>query len=111
MLRNPTAPFRAGRGPDLLKVKQWLDVDAVVVGFEAGKGRHKGRIGALQCELLSDRTKKFKVGTGLKDKDRALELFESAYRGAVVEVKYQELTNAGVPRFPVFLRVKADHGV
>ena len=45
-----------------------LDAEATVTSYEAGKGRHKGRVGALWVKLGNG--KECKVGTGLKDKDR-----------------------------------------
>jgi DNA ligase 1 len=99
MLRAPGSKYTSGRTADLLKVKRFKDAEATVVAFEDGKGRHKGRVGSLICEL-NDGTR-FKVGTGLSDAEREA----PPAVGTVITFRYQELTDAGVPRFPAFVRV------
>ena len=56
--------------------------------------------------LASNRSLSFKTGSGFKDAQRDISLFDSEYEGATVEIQYQELTKAGLPRFPIFKRVK-----
>ncbi|GMI42112.1 hypothetical protein TrCOL_g1778 [Triparma columacea] len=108
MLRHPTNSFKPKRTHDLLKVKHVSSADAIVVGYEGGKGRNSGCIGALVVELLSDRSKTFKVGGGMNDKEREIERYENEYKGRTVEVKYNELTKGGIPRFPIYMRTKPD---
>ena len=100
MLRKPMSLYVGGRSTDLLKVKKFHDDEAVVVGHEEGTGRNKGRMGALICK--DDSGKRFKIGTGFKDSHRDV----PPQIGACVTYKYQEKTKAGLPRFPVFLRVR-----
>ena len=46
----------------------------------------------------------FKVGSGFSDHERE---WENAPRiGSVITYRYFELTNAGKPRFPTFVRVR-----
>ena len=47
---------------------------------------------------------KFKIGSGFSDRDRA----NPPKIGSIITYKYQNLTAKGVPRFPVFLRVRED---
>jgi DNA ligase-1 len=102
MLRHPSAAHRGGRTSELLKVKSFKDDEALVVGHEPGKGKHAGRLGALACR---DREgKAFKVGTGFTDAQRE----SPPPVGAVVTFNFFERTNAGVPRFPSFNRVRPD---
>ena len=54
MLRNPYAPYEGKRSKNLLKVKRILDAEAKVVGYEEGNGKHKGRLGALKCEMIPE---------------------------------------------------------
>ena len=56
----------------------------------------------MHCRLRNGKT--FKVGTGFKDRER--EVLPPVC--AVVTVSYFELTNAGVPRFPAYERVRPD---
>lgn len=102
MLRRPGSRYVAGRSDTLLKVKSFLDTEARVVGHQAGTGKHKGRLGALLVEL-ADGTP-FKVGTGLSDAERGA----PPQVGDIVTVRYQELTDAGVPRFPSYIGVRTD---
>jgi DNA ligase-1 len=53
MLHRAAAQWRAGRSPDLLKLKPWMDAEGVVVAHLPGRGRHEGRLGALQVRFAS----------------------------------------------------------
>ena len=102
MLRRPGSAYEVGRSATLLKVKSFLDAEARVIGHLGGKGRHKGRLGALEVEL-PDGTR-FSVGTGFSDAQRA----SPPPVGSVITFRYQELSEGGVPRFPTFLSVRRD---
>ena len=102
MLRQPGSEYVAGRSSTLLKVKSFHDAEAEVVGVEPGKGRHKGRAGALVVRLATG--KQFSVGTGLSDRERE----NPPPVGSIVTFRYQELTDAGVPRFPSYVGVRVD---
>lgn len=102
MIRNPSQQYRYGRVSDLLKLKSFKDDEAIITGHERGGGKHNGRLGALQCQSRSG--KAFKVGTGFKDHERE----DPPAVGQIITFKYFELTKAGVPRFPVFYRVRPD---
>lgn len=103
MLRKPQSRYVHGRSESLLKVKSFFDAEARVIGHEAGKGRHAGRLGALRV-VLKDGTE-FKVGTGFSDAERA----DPPPIDAIVTFRYQELTKGGVPRFPSYVGVREDH--
>ena len=102
MLRKPGSQYERTRSTTLLKVKKFLDAEAIVLGYEAGLGRHKGRVGALTARLGNG--KEFRVGTGLKDKEREA----PPAVGSIINVKYQELTKDGIPRFPVYVGLRPD---
>lgn len=107
MLRQPGSLYEGKRSRTLLKVKSFHDLEALVTGHVAGKGKHVGRLGALSCVRVADtgagtRLEKlpgFEVGTGFSDAQREA----PPAVGTVITVRYQELTPAGVPRFPVFV--------
>lgn len=101
MLRKPGSRYEAGRSTTLLKVKTFHDAEAVVVDHIAGKGRHKGRLGALFVRL--DDGTEFSIGTGFTDKQRE----SPPAPGSVVTFRYQEFSDAGVPRFPSFVRLRS----
>jgi DNA ligase-1 len=102
MLRQPGSKYIAGRSSTLLKVKTFHDAEATVVGHQAGAGRHKGRLGALLVRL-ADGTD-FAIGTGFSDRERE----NPAAIGATVTFRYQELSEAGVPRFPSWVGIRVD---
>jgi DNA ligase-1 len=83
-------------------VKNFHDADAVVVEHIAGKGRHKGRLGALLV-TLADGTE-FSVGTGFSDRERE----SPPAVGSTITFRYQELSTGGVPRFPSFVRTRRE---
>ncbi len=102
MLRRPASLYEPRRSPTLQKFKRFHDCEAVVIGHEPGKGRHKGRLGALLVELPNGT--RFNCGTGLSDAQREL----PPAIGEAIRIKFQELTDGGVPRFPVFIGVRRD---
>lgn len=59
-------------------------------------------MGALECKLPNG--KRFDVGSGFNMDQRR----KPPKKGSVITFKFQELSNAGIPRFPVFLRVRTD---
>jgi DNA ligase-1 len=102
MLRQPGSLYAAGRSSTLLKVKTFHDAEATIVAHLPGAGRHKGRLGALQVRL-ADGTE-FSVGTGFSDRQR--EAPPSV--GSTITFRYQELSEAGVPRFPSYVGIRLD---
>jgi DNA ligase-1 len=105
MLRQPGSKYVAGRSATLLKVKTFHDAEAVVVGHQAGAGRHKGRLGAILVRLPNGTD--FAIGTGFSDRERE----NPPPIGAAVTFRYQELSDAGVPRFPSWVGVRHDVAV
>jgi len=101
MLHRADATYETGRTGALLKVKPLQDAEAVVVGHEAGQGRHAGRLGALKVRTQEGR--EFLLGTGFTDDQRG----RPPAVGTVVTFTYQGTTAQGVPRFASFLRVRS----
>lgn len=104
MLREPESKYVAGRSSTLLKVKTFHDAEAIVLAHQPGKGKFKGMLGALQVQL-PDGTD-FSVGTGFSDAERKA----PPPVGSTITFRYQELSDAGVPRFPSFIRLYSDGG-
>jgi DNA ligase-1 len=102
MLRQPGSKYETGRSATLLKIKSFRDAEALVIAHQAGAGRHKGRLGALLVRLPSG--VEFAVGTGFSDRERD----QPPGVGATVTFRYQELSEAGVPRFPSYVGVRID---
>ena len=102
MLHRGAAFYRAGRTEDILKVKTHEDAEARVVGYEPGKGRLQGKVGALWVETAEGR--RFRLGSGLTDALRA----SPPPVGTWVTYRYRGLHDSGLPRFATFLRVRSD---
>ena len=100
ILRRADAPYAAGRSAAMLKLKPWQDAEAVVLAHLPGRGRHAGRLGALQ--VRSDSGQVFHIGTGFSDAEREA----PPAPGQRITFAYRGLTEAGVPRFASFLRVR-----
>lgn len=103
IVRQPDARYRGGRSPQILKVKTYQDAEAVVIEQLPGKGRNRGRLGALLVELEDG--SRFRIGTGFSDAERE----SPPEPGTVITFKYYGSYKSGIPRFPVFLRVRTDH--
>jgi DNA ligase-1 len=101
MLHLAKAQHRAGRSSQLLKYKPYTDAEAIVIGYSEGKGKYKGKIGALLVRDIVDE-REFKIGSGLSDSLRV----NPPKIGAIVTYRYQGLTKYNKPRFARFLRVR-----
>lgn len=99
MLRQTGSFYEHKRSNSLLKVKTFLDAEATVVGHKNGTGRCYAMMGALF--VRADNGIEFKIGSGFNDDQRR----KPPKIGSRVTYKYQELSNSGKPRFPIFLRV------
>lgn len=102
MLRRAASRHRGGRSDDLLKYKPFTDAEAVIIGHNPGAGKYEGQLGSLRVRA-GDGTV-FNVGSGLSDAQRR----RPPPVGATITYKYQGLTGNGLPRFPVFLRLRFD---
>ena len=103
MLARADAPHRGGRSSALLKVKVMHTDDAKVVEHKVSRsGQFAGQCGALGCVTRGGA--RFDCGTGLTHALRAA----PPPVGAVIEFRYFEITAAGVPRFPAYVRVRPD---
>lgn len=87
-----------------LKVKPKDTADVFITGFQAGTGKHEGRMGALL-------TNYGKVGTGFSDAAR--QWWQKCYDdnmliGLLIEVEFMEWTKNGIMRHPRYLRIRDD---
>lgn len=100
VLRNPRAPYIAKRTSQALKVKSFQDTECTVLGYHEGKGKYKDKIGSIICQMSDDMI--VNIGSGLSDKERE----NPPQIGTMLTFKYKGFTKNGIPRFPVFLRIK-----
>lgn len=102
MLHRADSLYHGGRSQDLLKVKQWLDDEAKVIGYRPGSGKYEGMMGALELETADGL--RFLLGTGFSAAERR----QPPPLGSTVTYRYTGLTANGQPRFPAFLRIRQD---
>jgi DNA ligase-1 len=98
MLHLASAPYLTGRSDALLKLKPHLDSEALVVGYQPGRGKLAGQVGALEVE--APRGRRFFIGSGMSEAERR----EPPPIGSLVSYRYRDLTPGGVPRFATYLR-------
>ena len=98
MLHRADAPTLTGRDPALLKLKPLHDAEAVVLGHQAGRGRHQGRLGALHVRTAQG--VEFLIGSGFTDAERE----HPPAPGSWITYTHRGHTAGGVPRFASYLR-------
>lgn len=101
MVKDLDAPYKFGRGPEVMKLKAFHDVDLEVIAFKEGTGRHSEKLGSV---LVNYKGVEVNVGSGFSDEMRD-EVWENQekYLGVIAEVRYQEVTPDGSLRFPTFV--------
>lgn len=65
MLRLARSKYENKRSNNLLKVKNFFDEEAKVIGYRIGTGRLTGLMGAVECELFGGQTLPFLQPLGL----------------------------------------------
>lgn len=116
MLKDGAAPYQFKRSKHLLKVKDWMSEDGEIVDVIEGRGKYKGKLGAIvvrhQSLVDTDQTTTTEVGSGFDDAERTI-LWNGRedILGQWVEVKYQNSTPDGRMRFPVFLGFRPDKDI
>lgn len=110
ILRNPHAPYIRRRSIYMMKFKPKKVDHYLIYGYKEERSIHnvpKGRLGALALkspDIYKPGT--FDVGSGFTAQQREdLWKRKEELVGKICEVKYQHLTEKGVPRFPVFISV------
>lgn len=130
MVRTPKGPYKCGRSTQresiLLKLKEFDDTEAVIVGFEellhndneaqvnalghTERSTHKenkresGMLGAFVVHPIGEPELTYRVGTGLtQDQRKQFWQQQDQLLGQLVKVKYFSQGIKNVPRFPVWL--------
>lgn len=99
MLHHQNAYYGSGRVNHLLKIKKYDENVGVVISYNSGKGKYKGKVGSLNLRLDDDTV--IRVGSGLTDimRENPPEI------GQRIAFIYNGLTNHGKPRFARFKRI------
>jgi ATP-dependent DNA ligase len=104
MIRNTASVYKLdARSNDLLKVKYFVTDEYKIVGFLQATGRDEGTV-IWKCESENGVFKVRPRGTIGSRR----EYFENGndYLGKMLTVQYQNLTDNGIPRFPVGLAIR-----
>lgn len=106
MLKDLSSPYVFKRSDAILKLKTFVDADGVITDYYEGKGKHKGRLGGFVASFDGVPTR---VGGGFSDQQRTdLWKTRDEQKGKMIEVKYQNKTEEGSLRFPVFVKFRPD---
>jgi DNA ligase 1 len=104
MVRIPSGLYRQQiRSKDLLKYKHFKDAEFKVIGVHEGNGG----IAVFNCITSNGRTFGVNMKCTKEEKQNYLTNFEE-YNGKMLTVRYQEMTDDGVPRFPVGIAFRID---
>jgi len=104
MLRNKTGLYKNSRSVDLQKVKAFETEEFKIVAFKEGEGLEAGCV-IWVCEAENGQQFACRPrGT----REARVELYSNGnkYVGKKLTVRYQEMTDSNVPRFPVGITVR-----
>ena len=106
MIKDMNAPYKFGRGYEVMKYKAFHDVDLPIVSVLEGTGKHAGKLGSV---VVCYKGVNVQVGSGFSDELRDLVWQNSQdFIGRIIEVRYQEVTPDGSLRFPTFVCFRND---
>lgn len=105
MLRDPSAAYEPGkRSAALLKYKRFHDAEFEIVDYAEASGKDAGTV-VFVCKAGNGR--RFRVRPmGTREARTRMLQAAPALKGRMLTVKFQELTDDGVPRFPVGVAVR-----
>lgn len=104
MIRNPESSYENKRSKHLLKFKEFLDDEYIIIDVVEGVGNRRGMAGNLVFKLKDGRS----FGSGIKGGEELYkELLKNKhnYIGKKATVRYQNMTEDGMPRFPVCVHI------
>lgn len=104
MVRNRDGKYVGTRSYDLLKVKEFEDGEFEIVGVKKGRGK-LAQMGIFVCRTKDDKEFDVKMTGSLESLKDYLDN-PNNYIGKMVTVKYQNLTDEGIPRFPVGMAIR-----
>ena len=106
MVKFLDAPYKFGRGWEVMKLKAFDDVDLPIKGLLEGTGKHSGKLGSV---VVSFHGVDVQVGSGFSDNLREqIWSDKDNFIGRLIEVRYQEVTPDGSLRFPTFVCFRND---
>jgi DNA ligase-1 len=107
MLRQPGSLYERKRSKTLLKIKKVFDDECVIIGYKPGTGKYKEKLGSFYCTLKKKPKIKFYM-SGMNDEIR--NNYKNTHPiGTIVTFQYNDVTKAGIPRHPRYMRIRGDH--
>lgn len=105
MFRNLTGSYEFGaRSYSLIKYKEFDESEFEIMGAEEASGRDEGTAVFILKARNGKRFRARPLGTREERKDYLINI--NQYIGKMGTVKYQGLSDEGIPRFPVFKAVR-----
>ena len=106
MIKDLDAPYKFGRGYEVMKLKAFHDADLKIESLLEGTGKHSGKLGSV---VVSYHGVKVNIGSGFSDELRELMWAQPHnFVDRMIEVRYQEVTPDGSLRFPTFVCFRND---
>lgn len=106
MIKDLDAPYKFGRGFEVMKFKKFHDVDLKIEKLLEGTGRHSEKLGSV---VVNYHGVEVQVGSGFSDSLRETIWSDpESFIGRMIEVRYQEVTPDGSLRFPTFVCFRND---
>ncbi|AYV86265.1 MAG: ATP-dependent DNA ligase [Solumvirus sp.] len=98
------SPYKFGRTSLLLKYKHFLDAEAKVIGYEESSGEWEG----TPIFILQDKQGRTFKATPKGDRPSRRQMFLDIdqYIGKMMNYRYQEVTDMGIPRFPIAMGLR-----
>lgn len=109
-LHGEVSYYKVGRSYGFIKLVPKPTVDLVIKSIEEAKGELQGNAGKVICEY-NGQDIAIGLGSITHDVRRDMWLNPMDYIGRTVEVKYKDITEAGVMRMPVVSRFREDKDV
>lgn len=106
MIKDISAPYKFGRGFEVMKYKDFHDVDLPISQLLEGTGKHSDKLGSV---VVCFNGVNVQVGSGFSDDLREkIWKNKNSFVGRMIEVRYQEVTPDGSLRFPTFVCFRND---
>jgi DNA ligase-1 len=107
MLNSPHRSYSDGKTSAILKYKQVMEEECVIVGYKMGNGRLSGKLGAFLVHPIEDgqtfKAREFSL-SGMNDHIR--EVYQRSHPiGTILHYRCAEFTKDGKPRHPVYLGI------